>query len=492
MATATGFTAARMQAIEDSCIVSGAVVLDSLMLTRHDGSQFDAGVVRGDKGDQGAPGIQGIQGIQGPKGDQSLAAGTISLWTSDVAPTNWIFCDGAAISRTTYASLFAAIGVKYGAGDGSTTFNVPNLKGRVPAGKDAAQTEFATLAQTGGEKTHILTTAEMPSHTHTQNSHGHTLTNAVVAAANHIHSLSSAAWAYVSMIARTTNQIEMRRIATTNGASSTHSLNYTALGGGAGVYAEAMTSAAELGGNTDAETSTTTVSAQSTTATNQNTGGDGAHNNLQPYTVVNFIIKTANGDTDGDSQLTQRVSNLESSQPVLQPTGVVNAFSGTAAPNGWLLCDGSAVSRATYANLFAVIGSTYGPGDGSTTFNTPNLKGRVIAGVDAAQSEFAALNQTGGEKTHKLTVAEMPSHTHTQNSHSHTQDPHNHFYNSGSPTTTTGTRLADTSTAAAHTITSSDTTATNQATTATNQNTGGDGTHNNLQPYLVLNYIIKT
>jgi microcystin-dependent protein len=77
-----------------------------------------------------------------------------------------LICDGSAVSRTTYPSLFAAIGIKYGPGDGSTTFNLPNLKGRTPVGKDTAQTEFAALAQNGGEKTHLLTAAEMPAHSH--------------------------------------------------------------------------------------------------------------------------------------------------------------------------------------------------------------------------------------------------------------------------------------------------------------------------------------
>lgn len=64
----------------------------------------------------------------------------------------------------------------------------------------------------------------------------------------------------------------------------------------------------------------------------------------------------------------------------LIPTGVVQAFAGATTPQGWLLCDGSAVSRTTYANLFAVIGTTYGSGNGSTTFNLPNLTDRFIQG----------------------------------------------------------------------------------------------------------------
>lgn len=95
------------------------------------------------------------------------------------------------------------------------------------------------------------------------------------------------------------------------------------------------------------------------------------------------------------------------------PPGMVMPFAGAVAPIGWLLCDGSAVGRQQYSALFAMIGTTYGAGDGYRTFNLPNLLGRVIAGVDAGQTEFAALAQTGGEKVHTTTLAEMPIHGHT-------------------------------------------------------------------------------
>ena len=69
-----------------------------------------------------------------------------------------------------------------------------------------------------------------------------------------------------------------------------------------------------------------------------------------------------------------------------EPTGSIKPFAGTTIPDGYLLCDGSAVSRTTYAALFAVIGTTYGSGDGSTTFNLPNLSdGRVAAGTGFRQ-----------------------------------------------------------------------------------------------------------
>ena len=79
-----------------------------------------------------------------------------------------------------------------------------------------------------------------------------------------------------------------------------------------------------------------------------------------------------------------RVGRIEERIDSLAPTGVVQAFAGSTTPQGWLLCDGSAVSRTDYAALYAVIGTTYGAGDGSTTFNLPNLVDKFVEGSATA------------------------------------------------------------------------------------------------------------
>jgi microcystin-dependent protein len=145
-----------------------------------------------------------------------------------------------------------------------------------------------------------------------------------------------------------------------------------------------------------------------------------------------------------------------------ETSGVIKLFSGAAAPTGWLLCNGAAISRTTYAALFAITGIVYGVGDGSTTFNIPDLRGRVPVGL-STDTEFDALGKTGGEKTHELTEAEMPAHI-----HSYTKPGVEVLLNSG------GTH------------------ASRSPSGSTTGSTGDGDAHNNLPPYQTVNFIIKT
>lgn len=173
----------------------------------------------------------------------------------------------------------------------------------------------------------------------------------------------------------------------------------------------------------------------------------------------------------------------------LVPIGAVIPYAGSTAPTNWLLCAGQAVSRSTYGDLYTVVGTTYGAGDGSTTFNLPDLRGRVAAGKDDMNGSAASrltstvlsasntLGATGGAQTVTLTTSEMPSHTHVQDPHTHTK-------------TTSQTGSATTKVQIGGSATTNDA-FTTDATTATNQNTGGGGAHSNTQPTIVLNYIVR-
>lgn len=152
------------------------------------------------------------------------------------------------------------------------------------------------------------------------------------------------------------------------------------------------------------------------------------------------------------------------------PIGAIMPFGGGTVPDNYLLCDGQAVSRTEYATLFQTIGTAFGVGDGSTTFNVPNLKGRVPVGVDTTQTEFDTLGETGGEKTHTLTANEMPRHNHM-------------VYDAvgGNITFPAYTAKSNGSTGGSETT----------AYAAVTTYAGGDQPHNILQPYQTTNYIIK-
>lgn len=191
----------------------------------------------------------------------------------------------------------------------------------------------------------------------------------------------------------------------------------------------------------------------------------------------------------------------------LVPPGVISQYAGSTAPGGYLLCTGQSLLVEEYPLLHAAIGYQYG-GSG-LSFNVPNLQNRVPVGK-GTEVEFDTLGESGGSKTHQLSVNEMPSHTHIQDSHNHTQNAHSHTAGDNGHSHSGviiagglsvpqgsyygvwgnyGMKNTDTGYASVYV---NNATATNQATTATNQNTGGGLAHNNLQPYIVLNYIIKT
>ena len=271
-----------------------------------------------------------------PRGDrgEGIPTGSIIPFAANTPPSGWLNCDGSAVSRSTYAALFNLIGEMYGSGDGSTTFNLPNLQKRFPVGVGNGY----GLGKTGGEETHTLTTEEMPEHTHNQKAHGHTGTGSASEAGNHTHTASSAS-AGAHTHALTINSGGSHTHSASTGSGGTHRHNFlwgtngptegdnimvgwpggnssnswtnggniiadsgshthTVSVGSAGSHNHSGT-ANSAGGHSHtitvasagAHTHAISITISETTAENENTGGGQAHNNMPPYIALNYIIK---------------------------------------------------------------------------------------------------------------------------------------------------------------------------------------------------------
>jgi len=170
----------------------------------------------------------------------------------------------------------------------------------------------------------------------------------------------------------------------------------------------------------------------------------------------------------------------------LIPAGMIMPTALASAPPGWLLCDGSAVSRTTYADLFAAIGTTFGAGNGSTTFNVPNLKGRMPVGIDTAQTEFDTRGETGGQKTVTLTAAQSGS-----PAHAHSLPGHTFNWGTGYPSNTV---YAANAIATAGSPPSNNLTTRQNFFNQSNNSTavGASQAHENMPPYMAMHYCIKT
>lgn len=160
----------------------------------------------------------------------------------------------------------------------------------------------------------------------------------------------------------------------------------------------------------------------------------------------------------------------------LPPAGAIFDYGGTSAPAGYLLCDGASLLRATYPALFTAIGTTFGAADG-THFNVPDMRGRTTVGLDNMGGSDAGrlsvantLGGAGGTQTHTLTTSEIPAHSHPQ----------------------AGQELGTVYTAGGSPLMGWNSNSGPIPTNRPTGDTGGDGAHNNMQPYILTNKIIKT
>jgi microcystin-dependent protein len=173
------------------------------------------------------------------------------------------------------------------------------------------------------------------------------------------------------------------------------------------------------------------------------------------------------------------------------PIGTIHQYAGENSPDGWLFCKGQDLLKADYPELYEVLGITYGtPSDGDY-FRLPNFAGKVPVGVnynygsgllDDSDLTERGLGEAEGEENHELSIAEMPQHDHgvTDSGHTHTYTVQN-----GTQTSSAGVGATSAEEGTTTTTTGSSTTG------ITIQSRGGGVPHNNMQPYLVVHYIIK-
>jgi microcystin-dependent protein len=183
--------------------------------------------------------------------------------------------------------------------------------------------------------------------------------------------------------------------------------------------------------------------------------------------------------SETDAKIDEKISAIEFPDGEVLPIGTMLPYASTNnIPTNWRICDGSEVSRTDYAELFNAIGTAYGAGDGETTFNLPDKRGRVSVSLDLEQTEFNSVGLKGGEKKHTLTAHEMPSHDHVQRTLGN--DGNANPWAWGSNTGQWGVESRN-----QHSYHNGN------GSLLTTLGSGGNQPHNNLQPYEVDVWIIK-
>lgn len=197
----------------------------------------------------------------------------------------------------------------------------------------------------------------------------------------------------------------------------------------------------------------------------------------------NFLVS-------GNVYITGSIS--DSTSFLIPPTGAVMPFAGSSAPSGWLICDGSAVSRSTYSDLYAVITTLYGSGNGSTTFNLPNLSGKIPIGLDSSDSNMNTIGETGGRKT--VSGTDLPSHYHSIPSHTHSYQDIYYSENGGDDLAGLGINhigSGDTDGDNEDYQVQKTTSSSGAGNTGTSTSGASNSTMNIMNPYFIMKYIIK-
>lgn len=355
----------------------------------------------------------GTVGIVGQYAEDPMPVGSIIPYANAETPQGWMKCDGRELLISEYPDLYATIGTTYGVSDDPLKFILPDLRGRSIVGDGQGDNLSNRVIGTfGGEEAHTLNINELPSHSHRM-----------------LVSNSEAGLEFAD-----------------NGKED------VLVGDHGGVYLN-----------------NTTNSLQPFV---ENTGANQPFNTMSPFLVCNYIIKVRSITTDaitidnglvgigidtplaklhvggnvlidgelninnityidaegkigigktpqypldvqGDINFTGDLlyNGVKLKDPI--PVGTIIPYTSLLIPDGWLTCDGRELSRSEFIELFTIIGTTYGIGNGLTTFNLPDLRGRDIIGIgQGTNMSNRTIGQQGGSETKVLTISQLPSHTH--------------------------------------------------------------------------------
>lgn len=283
--------------------------------------------------------------------DAAPPCGGIWWGAMPVAPPKTLLANGADLDRSVESALFECLSTTFGAGAGSSSFLLPDLRGRFAIGDSPA----LPLGSSGGaaEHTHAIN-APPATHTVALPAHGHSVTPPT-----HAHNISNS-YLLVGVGCATT------------GVGVAQSLATVTAGGGAAVTESEPVSAI--------------------------------------LATVSSAPALSGASSSAEAPFAELAAFVWRSPDHPSATGTIVAFAGLAPPRGWLVADGAAVSRETHAALFAAIGTTYGAGDGATTFNLPDLRGRAPRGV-ATLAQGTTLGATGGTLGHVHGFT-LPPHDH--------------------------------------------------------------------------------
>lgn len=328
-----------------------------------------------------------------------IPVGTVVAYAGKELPYGWEYCDGRELNVNDYLELFNVITHTYG-GSGDK-FNLPNLVGRVIIGEDKDRLIIKEPYKNmmGGVDGELT----------------HTLTQEELAKHKHTG-----------------------KTAITGDAGGGTPVNYC---------------------SGDPDYGNPVIPRIETTEAGENV----PHNNMQPYLILKYLIKTKPIDT-----VDNIITNTELS--FSSPIGTIISFPSDTIPNGWLLCDGSSYPKALFPNLSSVLKNEWG--GNSNNFNVPDLRGRTLVGADKGANVVTTNNNVsnlGGEEKHTLTVDELAQHSHIVSA---VVGAHGDAYYSGGAN-------ADNFPVP------------NLPIPVQSLNTGSNDAHNNMQPYAVINYIIK-